>query len=1166
MTQALIDYDVRLDDVLIMCDDKDAIDPSKNLTRSDHGKKRPSESNASSSSSTTLNHPSSSHPLDDTLDENNNESFHSNSSSLSQNISSSSNVVSRVRQNPPRESHNLNTYLSETINLQTQQGDAHREGLRSIGQALKNMIGSLSSSSSDSELHVGAYKVGLESIEARLDVYKKNEAVFEKDIKILKLDIMFRDNALTEHRKKFEKGEKERDDLKLTLEKFENSSKNLSKLLDSQIYDKFKTGEGFNSQVFDNQVNDKYKIGKGYHAVPPPYTGNFMEPKLDLIIADVDEYVLSESVTSVPAVATSKAIELVSDDKLEKKTIFLTVTMMEFVRSKQQEKPVRKPVMYAEMYRERVVYGNIYTRVNYNYSTKKAHPSAHRNMAQRAVLMKTGLRPLNTARPVNTVHPKTTVYSARPMSRFSKSSQITVKRPYQIRTALTNKNFSQKVNTAKGKFYTARPKAVNTARPVNTAHPKTIVYSARPMSRFSKSSQITVKRPYQIRTALTNKNFSQKVNTAKGKFYTARPKAVNTARLNSAVVNVVRENQGHPQKEDQGYVVSGCSRHMTWNMSYLSDLRNLMEDMLPLGEEPKEEKLLNASNDEPEPYSDAGKKHDECFWQTVTARTLDNGEIELTATIDGKVKIVTEAYVRRHLQLADSDGISSLLTTEIFEQLSLIGVSLIVGLDLSMLAIILNRLRKIYSKTPHPKKGEYDIWAMKMEHYLSHTDYPIWQVIQNGNGPVSITTDTNKIIKVLPPKTAEEVMARERNRKARTTLLMALTEDHLAKFHKMADAKEMSLPSSWSQVALIMRAKPGLDTLSFDDLYNNLRVFKRDVKGTTASTSNTHNVAFVSAENTSSTNDVSNAYSVSSPSVSKSQKEGSSSYTDEVIHSFFANQSSTPQLDYDDLEQINDDDMEKMDLKWQVAMISMRIKKFHKRTGRKLEFDTKDPIGFDKTKVECFNCYKLGHFPRDCRAKGNQDSRRRDVGYNGNKTRDNGRRPAYQDHSKALEDAPNYAMMAYSSSNSGSDNEVTSCSKACEESYARLKKLFMKIDLDDKTDVLADHKKLLAEVLKEKEDLKTKFENWQNSSKNLSKLLNKQMSVNDKFGLRYGDYRYSSILSYENEVLQSVFMNKASDLEDTPVNDRFANGMHVVPPLMTRNYMPFGPDVENRLL
>ncbi|GKC49756.1 hypothetical protein Tco_1072501 [Tanacetum coccineum] len=109
-------------------------------TRADRGKKRPRESNASSSS-TTQNHPSSSLPLDAIVDENDDESFHSNSSSSpSQNVSSSSNVIPRVIQNPPHESHNLNTYLSETINVQTQQREAHREGLRSIGQAIKNMM------------------------------------------------------------------------------------------------------------------------------------------------------------------------------------------------------------------------------------------------------------------------------------------------------------------------------------------------------------------------------------------------------------------------------------------------------------------------------------------------------------------------------------------------------------------------------------------------------------------------------------------------------------------------------------------------------------------------------------------------------------------------------------------------------------------------------------------------------------------------------------------------------------------------------------------------------------------------------------------------------------------------------------------------------------------
>ncbi|GKE01221.1 hypothetical protein Tco_1389204, partial [Tanacetum coccineum] len=79
------------------------------------------------------------------------------------------------------------------------------------------------------------------------------------------------------------------------------------------------------------------------------------------------------------------------------------------------------------------------------------------------------------------------------------------------------------------------------------------------------------------------------------------------------------------------------------------------------------------------------------------------------------------------------------------------------------------------------------------------------------------------------------------------------------------------------------------------------------------------------------------------PSVSGSQKEGTSSYVDELIHSFFASQSSAPQLDTDDLEQIHEDDLEEMDLRWMVAMVSIRIKKFIKRTGRKLQFDSKEP-------------------------------------------------------------------------------------------------------------------------------------------------------------------------------------------------------------------------------
>ncbi|GJW65010.1 putative ribonuclease H-like domain-containing protein, partial [Tanacetum coccineum] len=514
---------------------------------------------------------------------------------------------------------------------------------------------------------------------------------------------------------------------------------------------------------------------------------------------------------------------------------------------------------------------------------------------------------------------------------------------------------------------------------------------------------------------------------------------------------------------------------------------------------------------------------------------------------------------------------------------------------------------------------EYDIWAMKMEHYLSYTEYPIWEVIQKGNGPVSVSAYTNEVIKVLPPKTAKEILARERERKARTTLLMALPEDHLAKFHKITDAKDMwdAIKSRFSgndeskkmQKYILKQQFEGFSVSNseglhkgydrFQSLLSQLEIHGRGVSTEDANQNflSAQNVAFVSSKSTSSTNDVSTAYGVSTSSGYNSQRENSSSYTNELMYSFFANQSSGPHLDHEDLEQLDEFDLEEMDLKWQVAMISMILKKFYKKTGRRLHFVAKEPFGFDKTKVECFNW---------------------NTGY---KAKDNGRRPRKQEEPKALvtldgegidwtghveDEQENFALMAYS--NSGSDTEVTSCSKECMESYAKLKKLydeqreqlgdasieiqaytqalkkveaqlvthqknqlwyeekirFMKIDLDDKTDVLTYHKKLLAEAVKEKEELKTKLENFQSSSKGLSKLLNSQMSTRDKSGLGYGDQVHNGVLSYENEVFQSVFDSRSSDVEDSPVHDRFANveGMHAVPPPMTGNYMPSGPDRE----
>ncbi|GKA37979.1 ribonuclease H-like domain-containing protein [Tanacetum coccineum] len=422
-----------------------------------------------------------------------------------------------------------------------------------------------------------------------------------------------------------------------------------------------------------------------------------------------------------------------------------------------------------------------------------------------------------------------------------------------------------------------------------------------------------------------------------------------------------------------------------------------------------------------------------------------------------------------------------------------------------------------------------------------------------------------------------------------------------------------SLPSAWNNIALIIRNKSNLDTLSMDNLYNNLKVYESEIKGKSSSSSNSQNMAFVYFDNSSSTNEtVNTAHSVSTAS-SKDQAS-TASYVDDVMFSFFSNQSNALQLDYEDLEQINADDLEEMDLKWQVAMLTMRVKRFIKKTGRKMDLNDKETVGFDRTKVECYNCHRIGHFAKECRASRNQ----------GNRNRDAPRRNALVDTSttNALvvqdgicsydwsfqdeECITNFVLMAYtsqgSSSSSSSDSKVHTCSKDCLKSYETLQKqydqqrealnksnleiigyqigleslearivvhekneavyeediAFLKYDVQVKDISIKDLKNQLEEALKEKDDLKLKLEKFEESSKNLTKLIDSQISAKDKTSLGYDSQMN------ESEVVHSVFNSKESDGDDNPVNDRFkkVEGYHVVPPPYTRNNIPLRPDLS----
>nr|GEW85863.1 hypothetical protein [Tanacetum cinerariifolium] len=322
-----------------------------------------------------------------------------------------------------------------------------------------------------------------------------------------------------------------------------------------------------------------------------------------------------------------------------------------------------------------------------------------------------------------------------------------------------------------------------------------------------------------------------------------------------------------------------------------------------------------------------------------------------------------------------------------------------------------------------------------------------------------------------------------------------------------------SLPSTCNNIALIMRNKSDLDTLSMDDFYNNLKVYESEIKGQSSSSLNSQNVAFVTSDNSRSTNETINtAHSVSA--ASSNDQASTVSYADNVMFSFFTNQSNAPQLDNEDLKQIDTDDLEEMDLKWQVTMLTMRVK----------------------------------------RAPRNQ----------GNKNKDTPRRNAPEDTSTTnplvVQDGIGYQMILESLEARivvHEKNEVV-----YEEDIA-----FLKYDVQLKDISIKDLKNQLENALKEKDDLKLKLEKLETSFKNLTKLKNRQISAKEKTGLGYDGQMNESDLN-ESKVLDNVFHSAfdshESDGDDNQVNHRFkkGEGYQAVPPPYIGNYMPPRADLS----
>ncbi|GJS67738.1 ribonuclease H-like domain-containing protein [Tanacetum coccineum] len=490
------------------------------------------------------------------------------------------------------------------------------------------------------------------------------------------------------------------------------------------------------------------------------------------------------------------------------------------------------------------------------------------------------------------------------------------------------------------------------------------------------------------------------------------------------------------------------------------------------------------------------------------------------------------------------------------------------------------------SKVPMLKPGEFELWRMRIEQYIQMIDYALWEVIENG-ATLPKTQVVEGVTTVMPITSVEDKAQRRLEVKARSTLMMGIPNEHQLKFNSIKDAKllleaiekrfgrneatkktqrnllkqqyeNFTAPSSemldqtfdrlqklmsqlellgeklsqedvnqkllksfspeWNTHDVVWRNKVYLDTMSMDDLYNNLKVFNEAVNAA-------HGVTTASTQ---------------------------------------------------DLQQIHPDDIEEMDLRWQMAMLTMRARRFLKNTRRNLTVNGNKTIGFDKSKVECYNCHKRRHFARECKALRNQDNKkessRRSVPVETSTSTDLVSCDGLggYDWSDQAEEGPNYALMAYSSSSSDSEvSNDSNCSKSCMETVKLLK--------SQNDQLLRDLEKSSLMVLGYKTGLESVEEKLEFYKKNESVYVEKINGL--KWDIQVGEITISELrkklekLQKEKDSIQfnvDKFENASKSLDkliECQIVDNCKKGLgyekyNAVPPPYTGNFMPLTPDLS----
>ncbi|GJT69571.1 hypothetical protein Tco_1028857 [Tanacetum coccineum] len=500
---------------------------------------------------------------------------------------------------------------------------------------------------SRARLEIQGYELALESLESRILGHEKNELAWGEKYEFQNYKLKCREIKINNLNTELEKVVKERDELKLKIEKWERSSKNLTKILNSQMSAHDKNGLGFGTKmdelsnksetdsdismtVFEvrssneelTPANDRFSKANGYHAIPPPITGNFLTPRADISFAGLDEYSIRKKIIkSKTDTSKSKTSETVDDE--DDVSEVSPVKTNETQTAKTQVDKIGQTSKKAGIGFKKIKACFVCKSTDHlikdcDFYDKKSPELKLQNMVNTGQRM---VKPVwDNAKRVNHQNFSNKLNYPQARRTFVLSGVLT-------RTGLVNPvrpNRQRAVPTVS----TARP--ISTARPVSTARPFTpkIAQSSsaiRPIyprmdNVRPRASYSPIKRSYYTKPAFRPKDLKQDVqisgvqnmttagiravvNTGKGKMDTDlkksrwvwRPKGnyLDHVSKDSGSFMLKKFEYGNPEilLQDHAVVDSGCSSHMTGNKAYLSDYEDYNGGFVAFGSDPKRECL-----------------------------------------------------------------------------------------------------------------------------------------------------------------------------------------------------------------------------------------------------------------------------------------------------------------------------------------------------------------------------------------------------------------------------------------------------------------------------------------------------------------------------------------------------------------------------------------------